>query len=41
MAIEYYKDRKWLRDITPNGQRELQLLTVGNPLKLTEYCASL
>lgn len=41
MAIEFYKDRKWLRDITPDGVRELQLLTQGSPLKLAEYCAGL
>ncbi|XP_033214723.1 28S ribosomal protein S29, mitochondrial isoform X2 [Belonocnema kinseyi] len=41
MIIEYYKDRKWLRDISPDGVREVQLLTAGNPLKITEFCAGL
>jgi len=36
--IEYYKDRKWIRAITPNGQKELELITNKNPLSLMEQC---
>lgn len=36
--IEYYKDRKWIRAITPNGQKELELITNKNPLALMEQC---
>jgi len=36
--IEYYKDRKWIRNITPNRQRELELLTNKNPFTLMEQC---
>ncbi|XP_012063014.1 PREDICTED: 28S ribosomal protein S29, mitochondrial [Atta cephalotes] len=36
--IEYYKDRKWIRNITPSGQRELELVTNKNPLILIDYC---
>lgn len=41
MMIEYYKDRKWIRNLTPKGYRELQLLTDKNPEKLSVFCASL
>ncbi|XP_043468307.1 28S ribosomal protein S29, mitochondrial [Leptopilina heterotoma] len=41
MMIEYYKDRKWIRNLTPKGYRELQLLTDKNPGKLSIFCASL
>jgi len=36
--IEYYKDRKWIRNITPNGQKELELISNKNPLALMEQC---
>lgn len=36
--IEYYKDRKWIRNITPDGQRELELITNKNPLVLMDRC---
>lgn len=36
--IEYYKDRKWIRNITSNGQRELELITNKHPLSLMEQC---
>ncbi|XP_011637308.1 28S ribosomal protein S29, mitochondrial [Pogonomyrmex barbatus] len=36
--IEYYKDRKWIRNITPDGQRELELITNKNPAVLMDHC---
>ncbi|XP_011158728.2 28S ribosomal protein S29, mitochondrial [Solenopsis invicta] len=36
--IEYYKDRKWIRNITPSGQKELELISNKNPLALLEQC---
>ncbi|KAL0103335.1 hypothetical protein PUN28_017545 [Cardiocondyla obscurior] len=36
--IEYYKDRKWIRNITPTGQKEIELLSNKNPLNLMEQC---
>lgn len=30
-VMEYYKDRKWLRNISKEGQRELELLSARNP----------
>jgi len=36
--IEYYKDRKWIRNITSSGQKELELITNKNPLNLMEQC---
>ncbi|XP_076235913.1 mitochondrial ribosomal protein S29 [Calliopsis andreniformis] len=39
--IDYYKDRKWIRTITPAGQRELELLSNKNPLDLWKYCKPL
>lgn len=36
--IEYYKDRKWIRNITASGQRELELITNRNPFALMEQC---
>lgn len=37
-AIEYYKNRKWIRDITPDGVKEIKLITGGNPYKIIDYC---
>ncbi|XP_053973455.1 28S ribosomal protein S29, mitochondrial [Hylaeus volcanicus] len=39
--MEYYKDRKWIRNITANGQRELELLSNRNPLELWTRCKPL
>ncbi|XP_020281550.1 28S ribosomal protein S29, mitochondrial [Pseudomyrmex gracilis] len=39
--MEYYKERKWIRNITPSGQREIELLTNKNPLILRTHCAAL
>lgn len=39
--MEYYKDRKWVRDITPAGQRELELLSNRNPFHTWSYCSPL
>ncbi|CAL1689750.1 unnamed protein product [Lasius platythorax] len=36
--IEYYKDRKWIRNMTSSGQRELELITNRNPFVLMEQC---
>ncbi|EFN82439.1 28S ribosomal protein S29, mitochondrial [Harpegnathos saltator] len=36
--IEYYKERKWIRNITPEGQKELELITNRNPLTLMLQC---
>lgn len=36
--IEYYKERKWIRNITPNGQRELELISNKHPLSLLDQC---
>lgn len=36
--IEYYKDRKWIRNITSSGQRELELITNRNPFVLMDQC---
>ncbi|XP_012280425.1 28S ribosomal protein S29, mitochondrial [Orussus abietinus] len=40
-VIEYYKNRKWIRDITSTGEKELQLKSVGNPYTLMQYCIPL
>ncbi|KOC64907.1 28S ribosomal protein S29, mitochondrial [Habropoda laboriosa] len=32
--IEYYKDRKWIRNISPEAEKELELLSNKNPLEL-------
>ncbi|KZC07495.1 PREDICTED: 28S ribosomal protein S29, mitochondrial [Dufourea novaeangliae] len=39
--IEYYKDRKWIREITPEGVKELELLSNRNPYDLWHYCKPL
>ncbi|XP_014467500.1 PREDICTED: 28S ribosomal protein S29, mitochondrial [Dinoponera quadriceps] len=39
--IEYYKERKWIRSITPEGQKELELITNKNPLTLMKQCSFL
>lgn len=36
--IEYYKDRKWIRNITSGRQKELELITNKNPYFLMEQC---
>ncbi|XP_029163694.1 28S ribosomal protein S29, mitochondrial [Nylanderia fulva] len=36
--IEYYKDRKWIRNITVSDQKELELITNRNPSALMEQC---
>ncbi|XP_011300119.1 28S ribosomal protein S29, mitochondrial, partial [Fopius arisanus] len=40
-TMEYYKNRKWVREITPEGQRELELLSNRNPYRLMRLTASL
>ncbi|XP_015111965.1 28S ribosomal protein S29, mitochondrial [Diachasma alloeum] len=40
-VMEYYKNRKWVSDITPAGQRELELLSNRNPFKLMRLTAAL
>lgn len=39
--IEYYKERKWIRDISSMGLTELWLLSNGNPLELITICDGL
>ncbi|XP_015593883.1 28S ribosomal protein S29, mitochondrial [Cephus cinctus] len=41
IIAEYYKNRKWIRDISKQGLRELQLLSQNNPYKFMEYCTPL
>ncbi|XP_063995879.1 small ribosomal subunit protein mS29 [Diachasmimorpha longicaudata] len=40
-VMEYYKNRKWVREITVAGQRELELLSNRNPFKLMRLTAAL
>ncbi|OXU23458.1 hypothetical protein TSAR_001642 [Trichomalopsis sarcophagae] len=40
-VIEYYKNRKWIRKLSPEGQKELELVSGKNPYKLMEYCKNL
>ncbi|XP_066598044.1 small ribosomal subunit protein mS29 [Prorops nasuta] len=39
--MDYYKDRKWVREISVEGQQELQMLSNGNPYTLMDLCKSL
>ncbi|XP_076177165.1 mitochondrial ribosomal protein S29 [Ptiloglossa arizonensis] len=39
--MEYYKDRKWVRNITTAGQRELELVSNRNPFELWLRCKSI
>nr|XP_033321577.1 28S ribosomal protein S29, mitochondrial [Megalopta genalis] len=41
VIMEYYKDRKWIRDISSSGQKELELLSNRNPLELWFRCKPL
>ncbi|XP_078048461.1 mitochondrial ribosomal protein S29 [Augochlora pura] len=41
VIMEYYKDRKWIRDISSKGQKELELLSNRNPLELWYRCKPL
>lgn len=41
VVAEYFKDRKWIRNISDEGLRELQLLSGGNPYRFMELCTSL
>ncbi|KAG8040554.1 hypothetical protein G9C98_002550 [Cotesia typhae] len=40
-AIEYFKDRMWIRNLTEAGKRELELLSNRNPYKLMRLTASI
>lgn len=40
-VMDYYKDRRWVRDIDENGLQELKLLSAGNGYKLMNLCAPL
>ena len=33
-TMDYYKDRKWLRNISKEGQREIELVTARNPFRV-------
>ncbi|KAI4504160.1 hypothetical protein M0802_000631 [Mischocyttarus mexicanus] len=39
--MEYYNDRKWVRNITSNGLAEIWALTAGHPLEIMTFCRSL
>ncbi|XP_029041589.1 28S ribosomal protein S29, mitochondrial isoform X1 [Osmia bicornis bicornis] len=39
--VEYYEDRKWIRKFSPQGQREIELLTNKNPLDVWVRCKPL
>lgn len=39
--LEYYEDRKWIQKYSPDGHREIELLTNKNPLDIWERCKSL
>ncbi|CAD6201223.1 GSCOCG00000028001-RA-CDS [Cotesia congregata] len=39
-AIEYLKDRMWIRNLTEAGKRELELLSNRNPYKLMRLTAA-
>ncbi|KAF3420074.1 hypothetical protein E2986_06005 [Frieseomelitta varia] len=39
--LEYYKDRKWIKNISDKGQRELELLSNKNPYQLWALCKPL
>ncbi|CAD1478677.1 unnamed protein product, partial [Heterotrigona itama] len=39
--LEYYKDRKWIKNISDKGQRELELLSNKNPHQLWTLCKPL
>lgn len=40
-VMDYYKDRKWIRNITENGQKEIELVSNKNPYLLMKFTASL
>ncbi|XP_015178536.1 PREDICTED: 28S ribosomal protein S29, mitochondrial [Polistes dominula] len=39
--MEYYNDRKWVRNITSEGLAEIWALTAGNPCEIMKFCRSL
>ncbi|XP_068970537.1 small ribosomal subunit protein mS29 isoform X1 [Bombus flavifrons] len=39
--LKYYKDRKWIKNVSPQGQKELELLSNKNPLTLWTLCKPL
>ncbi|XP_035732961.1 28S ribosomal protein S29, mitochondrial-like [Vespa mandarinia] len=39
--MEYYKERKWIRDINADGLAEIWALTIGHPLEIRQICKSL
>ncbi|XP_006622472.1 28S ribosomal protein S29, mitochondrial isoform X1 [Apis dorsata] len=39
--LEYYKDRKWIRNISPLGIKELELLSNRHPVTLWRLCKPL
>ncbi|XP_058809360.1 small ribosomal subunit protein mS29 [Phymastichus coffea] len=40
-VIEYYKNRKWIRELTADGHKELKVISGANPRKLMNYCKHL
>ncbi|XP_003393846.1 28S ribosomal protein S29, mitochondrial [Bombus terrestris] len=39
--LKYYKDRNWIRNVSPQGQKELELLSNKNPFTLWTLCKPL
>lgn len=39
--MEYYKERKWVRDINEDGLTEIWALSIGHPLEIRQICKSL
>ncbi|XP_014217315.1 28S ribosomal protein S29, mitochondrial [Copidosoma floridanum] len=40
-VMEYYKNRKWIRNISEEGLKELRLVCGSNPYRLMDYCKDL
>ena len=40
-TMEYFKNRKWVRDISPQGLQEIRALCKSNPRRVRDYCTSL
>nr|XP_050852368.1 28S ribosomal protein S29, mitochondrial [Vespula vulgaris] len=40
-VMEYYKERKWIRDINADGLAEIWALSIGHPLEIRQICKSL
>ncbi|KAF7992588.1 hypothetical protein HCN44_004932 [Aphidius gifuensis] len=40
-VMDYYRDRKWIRNVTENGQKELELVSNKNPYLLMKFTGPL